>query len=89
MLLGYHLVSFVSLFLLALTKFSRFLIFLYSNVWYTTVLELLLRVSDVPIDKGRKSNVHKTFRRRPGRLLDILCTFNLSPAFREKRVEGK
>ena len=28
---------------------------------------------------GRKLIVHKTFRRRLGRLLNILCTFNLSP----------
>ena len=32
-----------------------------------------------PVDTGRKLNVHKTFRRRPGRLLNILCTFNLRP----------
>ena len=32
-----------------------------------------------PVDTGRKSNVHKTFRRRPGRLLNVLCTFNLRP----------
>ena len=32
-----------------------------------------------PVDTGRKLNVHKTFRRRPGRLLNVLCTFNLSP----------
>ena len=31
----------------------------------------------IPVDTGRKLNVHKTFRRRPGRLLNILCTFNL------------
>ena len=31
----------------------------------------------LPVDTGRKLNVHKTFRRRPGRLLNILCTFNL------------
>ena len=31
----------------------------------------------IPIDTGRKLNVHKTFRRRPGRLLNVLCTFNL------------
>ena len=31
------------------------------------------------VDTGRKLKVHKTFRRRPGRLLDVLCTFNLSP----------
>ena len=30
-----------------------------------------------PVDTGRKLNVHKAFRRRPGRLLNVLCTFNL------------
>ena len=28
---------------------------------------------------GRKLNVHKTFRGRPGRLLNVLCAFNLRP----------
>ena len=32
-----------------------------------------------PVDTGRKLNVHKTFKRRPGRLLNVLCTFNLRP----------
>ena len=32
-----------------------------------------------PIDTGRKKNVHKTFRRRPGRFLNVLCTFSLRP----------
>ena len=32
-----------------------------------------------PLDTGRKLNVHKTFRRRPRRLLNVLCTFNLRP----------
>ena len=32
-----------------------------------------------PVDTGRKLNIHKTFRRRPGRLLNILCMFNLRP----------
>ena len=32
-----------------------------------------------PVDTGLKLNVHKTFRRRPGSLLNILCTFNLRP----------
>ena len=31
------------------------------------------------VDTGRKLNVHKMFRRRPGRLLNVLCTFNLRP----------
>ena len=30
-----------------------------------------------PANTGRKLNVHKTFRRRPGRLLNVLCAFNL------------
>ena len=35
--------------------------------------------SDFPVDTGRKLNVQKTFRRRPGRLLNGFCTFNLLP----------
>ena len=30
-----------------------------------------------PVDTGRKLNVYMTFKRRPGRLLNVLCTFNL------------
>ena len=32
-----------------------------------------------PVDTGRKLNVRKTFRRRLGRLLKVLCMFNLRP----------
>ena len=32
-----------------------------------------------PVDTGRKLNVRKTSRRRPGRLLNVLCTFNVRP----------
>ena len=32
-----------------------------------------------PVDTGRKLYVPKTFRRRPTRLLNVLCTFNLRP----------
>ena len=32
-----------------------------------------------PADTGRKLNVHKTFRRCPGCLLNVLCTLNLRP----------
>ena len=32
-----------------------------------------------PVDTGRKLNLHKTFKRRPGRLLTVLCRFNLRP----------
>ena len=33
----------------------------------------------IPVVTGRKLNVRKTFRKRPGRLLNVLCTFNLHP----------
>ena len=33
----------------------------------------------IPVDTGRKLNVHKTFRRRSGRLLNVLYTFSLRP----------
>ena len=32
---------------------------------------------DYLLDTRHKLNVHKTFRRRPGHLLNVLCTFNL------------
>ena len=41
-------------------------------------LNQLLIISN-PVDTGRKLNVHKTFRRPPGRLLKVFCTFNLRP----------
>ena len=34
---------------------------------------------DIPVDIGRKLDVRKMFRRRPGRLLNVLFTFNLRP----------
>ena len=37
-------------------------------------------------DTGRKLNVHKTFRRDPERLLNVLCTFNLRPVSTRKDV---
>ena len=32
-----------------------------------------------PVDTRRKLNVQKTFRKRPGRLMNVLWTFNLRP----------
>ena len=34
------------------------------------------------LDRGRKLNVQKTFKRRPGRLLNVLYAFNLRPVSR-------
>ena len=31
-----------------------------------------------PLDTGRKIKVHKMLRRRPERLLNVLCTFNFT-----------
>ena len=31
----------------------------------------------IPLDTRRKLNAHKTFRRGPGRILNVLCTFNV------------
>ena len=35
----------------------------------------------LPVDTWHKLNIHKTFRRLPGRLLNVLCEFNLRPVF--------
>ena len=32
-----------------------------------------------PVSTGHTLNVHKSFRRRPGRLLNVLSTFNFCP----------
>ena len=43
------------------------------------VIAVFIKILHIPVDTGRKLDVHKTFRRRPGRLLNLLCTFNLRP----------
>ena len=35
------------------------------------------KFSHYPLDTGRKLNVHKSFSRPPGRLLNVFCVFNL------------
>ena len=57
------------------------------------ILSLLLKLlsgilQNNPVDTGCKLNVHKTFRRRPGRLLNVLCMFNLRPVSTGKLREG-
>ena len=42
-----------------------------------------------PLDTGRKLDVHKTFRRRPGRLLNVLWTFSLRPVSRGSELKFK
>ena len=36
----------------------------------------------ISLDTGRKLNVHKTFRRRPALLLNVICTFIVRPVSR-------
>ena len=43
---------------------------------------LICSIALIPPGTGCKLNVHKTFRRHPGRLLNLLCTFNLRPVSR-------
>ena len=38
-----------------------------------------MKTSAIPVDTGHKLNVHKTFRRCPGRVLNVLCMFNSRP----------
>ena len=47
--------------------------------------EKIVLAKTYPLDTGRKLNVHNTFRRRPGRLLNVLCMFNLRPVLRGKK----
>ena len=51
---------------------------LYVRKYFQTNIYVKI-MSKNPLDTGLKLNVHKTFRRRPGRLLNVLCTFNLLP----------
>ena len=51
-------------------------IFLESSTWELLCREYVSSISN-PVDRGRNFNVQKTFRRRPGRLLNVLCTFKL------------
>ena len=41
------------------------------------------------MNTDRKSNVYKTFQKRPGRILKVLCTFNLPPVPWEYSIKLK
>ena len=45
-----------------------------------------MTASDEPVDTGRKLNGHRTFRKRPGRLLNVLGEFSLRPVPTEKII---
>ena len=48
-------------------------------------LYLKLHKPNNPLEIGRKFNVHKMLRRRPGHFRNVVCTFNLHPVPRGKR----
>ena len=47
-----------------------------SSKWFWSNITLML---SVPLDNGRKLNVHNAFLRCPGHFPNALCTFNLRP----------
>ena len=47
------------------------------------MFEILCLCLRYPVDTGRKLNVHKTFRRRPRRLRNVLGMFKLHPVSTE------
>ena len=66
------------------TSILLFKEYLYKNykltliVYNINIIHVNLK-QNIPRRHRRKLNVHKTFRRRPGRVLNVLCTFNLLP----------
>ena len=66
-------------------QFSRVMC---SNIGYKCKFICFTKIQRYPVDTGGKLNVHKTFRRRPGRLLNVLCTFNLPPVSTGYNVAG-
>ena len=51
---------------------------LWNKLWSKHQSNMLILLP-FPVDLGLKLNVHKTFRKRPGHLLNVSCTFNLRP----------
>ena len=51
----------------------------YFNAYLLLIRNNVRMCNHHPVDTRRKLNVHKAFRRRPGRLLNVLYAFNLRP----------
>ena len=58
---------------------NQFMFILDQHCYSHKLLRNLWLCAGLPVDTGRKLNVHKTFKRRPRRLLNVFCTFNLRP----------
>ena len=62
---------------------------LYQSLFFNKVTgayNFIKKDSETFLDTGRKLNVHKALRRCPGRLLNVLCAFNLRPVSRGTSV---
>ena len=61
---------------------------IFCYICYKILRKIVMKkdVSRNPLDTGRKLSVHKTLKRCLGRLLNVFCTFNLSPVSRERWV---
>ena len=53
-----------------------------STLKETFVVRMGMFSNSVPSDTQRKMNIHNTFRRRPGRLLNVVCTFSLFSVYK-------
>ena len=53
------------------------------NIEYLQKVSLEQLLFEYHVDTGRNLNVNKTFRGLAGRLLDVLCVFNLRPVSSE------
>ena len=66
------------------TSILLFKEYLYKNykltliVYNINIIHINLKIY-IPRRRRRKLNVRNTFRRRPGRFVNVLCTFNLLP----------
>ena len=58
-------------------RFRRFSVHI--MMFFQLVGKVFFDLSYIIADTERKLNVHKTFRRRPERLLNVLSTFSLRP----------
>ena len=52
---------------------------LHEKVFHVDKNKMMLHQKNIFCAEKLLLNVHKTFRRSPGRLLNVFCTFNLSP----------
>ena len=63
----------------ASAKSCTFSLFMCKSKFLSVDTNQIKSVYPIKVSSRRKLNVHKTFRRRPGRLLNVLYIFSLRP----------